>query len=142
MSLLLRIVAILQIAGGFYGLFSALPALLDGRASLALLAGMLLSGFALVAGVLLIEGHAQGERMSRIVQGLQVPLLATSWFSYAWHTGASVPLFLRFGRSVSADIDWSLPSQGLRLAAGGPATAVIGVNVLALVLWLVLWSRR
>jgi len=142
MSLLFRIVAILQIAGGFYGLFQLLPVLLIGRASVILVIGIILSGLALIAGVLLMEHRTSGERLSRIVQFLQIPLLAVPGFSYSWHVGAALPLTARFSPSFFVDLDWWLPSQALRLAIGQDSSLVIGVNLLALVLWLVLWSRR
>ncbi len=147
MSLLLRLVAILQIAGGFYGLVGGLNRLAGGMpggaALLVLVLGVLLSTFALVAGVLLLEGGAHAERLSRIVQALQIPLIATPAFSYAWHVGATLPLHLRFGRQVTAGIDWSAPSEGWRFAFDGGPTVVLGVNLLALVLWLVLrFARR
>lgn len=147
MSVLFRIVAILQIVGGFYGLATTLLRLVSGVpggvALLQLVCVLLLSTLALIAGVLLLEGHASGERLSRIVQALQIPLIATPWLSYAWHVGASVPLRFRFGREVSVGVDWSVPTQGFRLALDGPGTAVLGVNLLALALWLVLrFARR
>lgn len=147
MSLLFRCIAILQIAGGFYGLATALLRLfsggLGGTTLLMLVLGLLMSAFALWAGVLLLEGHALGERLSRFVQGLQIPLIGTPWLAYAWHTGAAVPLEVVFARSVRIDVDWSLPSQGWRLAMDGPATTALGVNLLALAFWLVLrFARR
>jgi len=142
MSLLFRFAAILQIAGGFYGLFQFLPVLFIGRASLIVVIGILLSGLALVAGVLLLENHASGERLSRIVQFLQIPLLAIPGFSYSWHVGAALPLTARLSPSFATDIDWWLPSQALRLGIGQNSSVLIGVNLLALILWLALWSRR
>jgi len=142
MSLLLRIVAILQIAGGFYGLFQLLPALLSGRVSLILMIGIILSGLALIAGVLLMEHHASGTRLSRVVQFLQIPLLTLPGFSYSWHVGAALPLTARLSPSFALDLDWRLPSQALQVAVGQNSSLVIGVNLLALVSWLVLWSRR
>jgi len=142
MPLLLRIVAVLQIAGGFYGLFQLLPVLLIGRADLIAVIGIILSGLALIAGVLLLEHRGAGERLSRIVQFLQIPLLAFPGFSYSWHVGAALPLTARLSPSFSVDFDWWLPSQALRLALGQQTSLVIGVNLLALLLWLALWSRR
>jgi len=142
MSLMFRIVAILQVAGGFYGLFQLLPVLLIGRASVILVIGIILSGLALIAGVLLMEHRASGERLSRIVQFLQIPLLAVPGFSYSWHVGAALPLTARLSPSFAVDLDWWLPSQSLRLAVGHNSSLVVGVNLLALLLWLVLWSRR
>jgi len=142
MSLLFRIIAILQIAGGFYGLFQLLPVLLIGRASVILVIGIILSGLALIAGVLLMENRASGERLSRVVQFLQIPLLAMPGFSYSWHVGAALPLTARLTPSITVDVDWWLPSQALRLAVGQNSSLMIGINLLALVSWLVLWSRR
>jgi len=142
MPLLFRLAAVLQIAGGFYGLFQFLPALLSGRASLIVVIGIILSGLALIAGILLLENHASGERLSRLVQFLQIPLLAMPGLSYSWHTGAALPLTARFAPGFAADIDWWLPSQALRLSIGQNSSLLIGVNLLALILWLALWSRR
>jgi len=142
MSLLFRIIAILQIAGGFYGLFQLLPTLLIGRASLITVIGIIFSGLALIAGVLLLENRGAGERLSRLVQFLQIPLLAMPGFSYSWHVGAALPLTARLSPSFAADFDWWLPSQALRLSVGHNSSLVIGVNLLALILWLALWSRR
>jgi len=142
MSLLFRIIAILQIAGGFYGLFQLLPVLLIGRASVITVIGIILSGLALVAGVLLMEARASGERLSRIVQFLQIPLLTVPGFSYSWHVGAWLPVRAQLSPAFAFDIDWYMPSQMLRLSVGHTSSLVIGVNLLALILWLVLWSRR
>jgi len=142
MSLLFRIVAILQIAGGFYGLFQLLPTLLIGRASLITVIGIIFSGLALVAGVLLMENRGSGERLSRMVQFLQIPLLAFPGFSYSWHVGAALPLTAKLSPAFAVNFDWWLPSQALRLSVGHNSSLVIGVNLLALILWLALWSRR
>jgi len=142
MTLLFRIVATLQIAGGFYGLFQLLPTLLIGRASLITVTGIILSTLALIAGVLLMENRTSGERLSRLVQFLQIPLLVLPGFSYSWHVGAALPVTARLSPSFAVDINWWLPSQALRLAVGHNSSLVIGINLLALILWLVLWSRR
>lgn len=147
MSLLFRIVAILQIAGGFYGLVTLLLRLLagghGGTGLLMLVIGLLMSAFALIAGVLLIEGNALGVTLSRIVQGLQIPVIGTDWLSYAWHTGATAPLTVVIGHRVTTDIDWSIPSQAWRLATGAHGTTVLGINLLALACWLLLrFARR
>jgi len=142
MFLLFRIVAILQIAGGFYGLFQATPALFAGRASLVVLIGVGLSILALVAGVLLLEGSTSGERLSRLVQALQIPVVVSPLFSYGWHLGAGIPLSLRLSPAFGFNFDWMLPSHGLHLGVGGTSSMVIGVNVLALGLWWVLWRLR
>jgi len=142
MSLVFRIIAILQIAGGFYGLLQTLPALLAGRASMVVVIGIVLFALALVAGVMLLEGHAAGVRLSRLVQLLQIPLLASPVFSYGWHVGARLPATLRLSPSFALNLDWAVPTQGLRLEVGGTASIIIGVNLLALVLWWLLWRLR
>jgi len=142
MSLLFRLVATLQIAGGFYGLFQLLPALLIGRANLMTVIGITVYTLALVAGVLLMEHGASGARLSRVVQFLQIPLLSLPGFGYGWHVGAGLPLTLQLSPGFSTHFDWWLPSQALRLVVGQTSSIVIGVNLLALFLWLVLWTRR
>jgi len=142
MSLLLRFTAILQIAGGFYGLLQLLPVLLIGRSDLNVIIGIILSGLALMAGMLLVENRASGERLSRIVQFLQIPLLTVPGFSYSWHVGAAIPLTARLTPSFTFDLDWWLPSQALQLSTGQNGSMMIGINLLALLLWLILWSKR
>jgi len=133
MSLVFRMIAVLQIAGGFYGLLQTLPVLLAGRASVVVVIGIVLFALALLAGVMLLEGHAAL---------LQIPLLASPVFSYGWHVGARLPATLRLSPSFALNLDWALPTQGLRLDVGGTASIVIGVNLLALVLWWLLWRLR
>jgi len=142
MPFLFRIVAVLQIAGGFYGLFQLLPVLLIGRADLIVVIGITFSGLALLAGILLMEQRTSGEHLSRMVQLLQIPILTLPGFSYSWHAGAAIPFSVSLSPSFNADIDWWLPSQALRLTVGGTSPILIGVNLLALILWLALLSRR
>jgi len=142
MSLLFRSVAILQIAGGFYGLFQTVPALFYGRASLTVLIGVALSILALIAGVLLMEDKSSGERLSQIVQALQIPLITSPLLSYGWHVGAGAPVRLQLAPSFKFHFDWLLPAHGLHLAVGGTSSFTLGVNLLALVLFWMLWRLR
>jgi hypothetical protein len=94
----------------------------------------------LVAGVLLVEGSERGVTLSRVAQLLQLPLLATPIFSYGLHAGAFLNLYTTV-HLARPWLDWSFGTQGFVLALAGPATARFGVNLLALLSWLVLRLR-
>ena len=77
---------------------------------------------------------------SRVAQLLQLPLLATPVFSYALHAGAYLNIHTTF-HLARPWLDWSFGTQGFVLAVAGPSVSHIGVNLLALVAWLVLKLR-
>ena len=112
-----------------------------GHDSLVAVIGLVLFGFVLVAGVLLLEGSEQGLRLSRWAQLLQVPLIATPVFSYALHSGAFINVFATLQASPRLGIDWHLATHGFVLAVAGPSISRLGVNLLALLSWLALRLR-
>ncbi|MEW5300676.1 MAG: hypothetical protein WDW36_003590 [Sanguina aurantia] len=118
-----RLIGILEIAGGFYGLVASLGRLLplgSTHASIIGLIGVALFGFVLVAGL---------------------PLLATPVFSYALSTGAFVNVFSTVHIPPHLVIDWHFGTQGFVLALAGPAASRVGINLLALLSWLALRLR-
>ncbi|TAL87736.1 MAG: hypothetical protein EPN74_00330 [Rhodanobacter sp.] len=142
-NILFRLIGILEIAGGLYGVAAMLRRLLpfhSTHGSVLALLGLALFGFVLAAGVQLVDGSERGVRMSRWAQLLQVPLIATPVFSYALHCGAYLNLYdtLHLARPW---LDWNLGSQGFGLALTGPAHARFGVNLLAVLSWLALKLR-
>ncbi|MHB1272900.1 MAG: hypothetical protein ACYCZD_09070 [Rhodanobacter sp.] len=142
--ILFRLIGILEIAGGFYGVTAALRRLLplgSTHESVVALIALALFGFVLVAGVQLLDNSERGVRMSRWAQWLQLPLLATPMFSYALHSGAFVNVYATLQLAPRLGIDWHVGSQGFLLAAGGPAVSRLGINLLALLSWLVLKLR-
>jgi len=143
-SFLFRLIGILQIAGGLYGVAAMLHRLLPLRGthdSLFALLGLAVFAFVLVAGVLLVEGHERGVTLSRWAQLLQLPLIATPVFSYALHCGAYLNVFASIHASPRLGLDWHLGSQGFVLAIAGPGISRIGINLLALLSWLALRLR-
>ena len=142
-TFLFRLIGILEIAGGLIGAAAMLHRLLPlggGANSIHALIGLLLFGFVLVAGVLLLEGHERGVRLSGWAQLLQLPLLATPVFSYGLHAGAYLNIHTTF-HLARPWLDWSFGTQGFVLALAGPSVSRIGVNLLAVVSWLVLKLR-
>lgn len=142
-STLFRLIGMLEIAGGLYGAAFAVRRLLpmgSTYTTLHALVALFAFGFVLVAGVLLVEGSERGVAYSRIAQLLQLPLLATPIFSYALHAGAYANLFTTM-HLARPWLDWSLGTQGFVLALAGPATARFGINLLALLSWLILKLR-
>jgi hypothetical protein len=143
-SFLFRLIGILEIAGGFLGVVASVRRLLplgSTYETLMALIGLALFGFILIAGVLLMEGSERGVAFSRVAQLLQLPLLATPVLSYALHSGAFINVFATLQASPRLGIDWHLGMHGFVLAVAGPAVSRIGINLLALLSWLVLRLR-
>ena len=143
-NFLFRLIGILEVAGGLYGVAVMLRRLLplgSTHDSIVALIGLLLFGFVLVAGVLLLEGSESGVRLSRWAQLLQLPLIATPVFSYALYSGAFVNVFATLQSTPHLGVDWRLGSQGFVLALAGPSVSRLGINLLALLSWLVLRLR-
>ena len=141
---LFRLIGILEVGGGLYGVAAMLRRLLplgSTHDSVVALIGLALFGFVLAAGVQLIDGSERGIRMSLWAQLLQVPLIATPVFSYALHSGAFINVFAILHSTPRLDIDWHLGSQGFVLAVAGPVVSRLGINLLALLSWLVLRFR-
>lgn len=143
-SFLFRLIGILEIAGGFLGVVAMIRRLLPlGSTYEALMAliGLALFGFILIAGVLLLEGSERGVTLSRVAQLLQLPLLATPIFSYALHAGGYVNVFAVIHGGIRLGLDYHIGSHGFVLAIAGPAVSRVGINLLALLSWLVLKLR-
>jgi hypothetical protein len=143
-TILFRLIGILEIGGGLYGVAAMLHRLLpfgSARDSVIALIGLALYGFVLTAGVQLISGNERGVRMSIGAQLLQLPLIALPVFSYALHCGAFVNVFATLQAAPRLGIDWHFGSQGFVLAMGGPSVSRLGINLLALLSWLVLRFR-
>jgi hypothetical protein len=143
-TIFFRLIGTLEIAGGLYGVVAMLRRLLPlGSTHDPLVAaiGLLLFGFVLVAGVLLLEGSERGIQWSRWAQLLQLPLIATPVFSYALHSGAFVNVFASLQGSPRLGLDWHLATQGFLLEVGGPSVSRLGINLLALLSWLALRLR-
>ena len=142
--ILFRLIGILEIAGGLYGVAVALHRLLpfgSAHESVIALISLALYGFVLAAGVQLLDGGDRGVRMSSWAQLLQLPLIALPIFSYALHCGAFVNMFATLQAAPRLGIDWHFGSQGFVLALAGPGVSRLGINLLALLSWLVLRLR-
>jgi hypothetical protein len=142
--ILFRLIGILEIAGGLYGVAAALHRLLpfgSAHESVIALISLALYGFVLAAGVQLLDGSDRGVRMSSWAQLLQLPLIALPIFSYALHCGAFVNVFATLQATPRLGIDWHFGSQGFVLALAGPGVSRLGINLLALLSWLVLRLR-
>ena len=140
---LFRLIGVFEIAGGLYGLAQMLQRLLPfgQHDSVVSLLGLVLYGFVLAAGIQLVAGSEQGVRMSRWAQLLQLPLIALPVFSYGLHCGAFVNVFATLQATPRLGIDWHVGSQGFMLAIAGPSVSHLGINLLALLSWLVLRLR-
>ncbi|NII11315.1 hypothetical protein [Oleiagrimonas sp. C23AA] len=144
-QLLFRVIGILQIAGGLFGLAAMIQRLYPWgmRADVIIaILGALAFGFILVSGVLLIEGRESGVRLSRWAQLLQLPLIATPWFSYSLHAGAFANVLVLVHKPLGLVYSFGLADYHWLAAIAGPSTPRIGINVVALIAWLVLRLRR
>lgn len=142
-NFLFRLIGILEVAGGFFGMVNMLRRLLPfgSHDSLVAVIGLILYAFVLVAGVMLLENSERGVTFSSWAQLLQLPLVATPIFSYALHCGGYVNVFATLHLPVRLDLDWHFGSEGFVLAVAGPAMSRIGLNLLALLSWLALRLR-
>ena len=142
-TILFRLIGILEIAGGLYGVGAMLRRLLPlgstHESRLALL-GLVVFGFVLAAGVQLVDGSERGVRMSSWAQLLQLPLIATPIFSYAMHCGAYLNIYTTL-HMARPWLDWNFGTQGFGLALAGPTVPRFGINLLALLSWLALKLR-
>ena len=142
--ILFRLIGILEIAGGFYGVVAALRRLLplgSTHESIFTLIDLAVFAFVLIAVVLLLDNSERGITFSRWAQLLQVPLIATSVFTYALSSGAFVNVFSTLHMPPHLALDWRFGTQGFVLATSGPGTSRIGINLLALLSWLALRFR-
>jgi len=142
-NILFRLIGILEVAGGCYGMILMLYRLLPFRASDSVLAliGLALYAFVLVAGVLLLENDERGVRWSGWAQLLQLPLIATPVFTYALYSGGYVNVFATLHLPPHLELASHFASQGFMLRVGGPAAPHLGINLLALLSWLALKLR-
>ncbi len=143
-TILFRLIGILEVGGGLYGVAAMLRHLLplgSTHDSVIALIGLAVFGFVLAAGVQLIDGSERGIRMSLWAQLLQIPLIATPVFSYGLHSGAFANVFVTLHNTPRLGIDWYLGTQGLVLALAGPVVSRLGINLLALLSWLALRLR-
>ncbi len=143
-NFLFRLIGILEVAGGFYGVVNMARRLFplgSTHESLLAVIGLLLYGFVLIAGVMLLEGSERGVAFSSWAQLLQLPLIATPILSYALHCGAFVNVYATLHLPVRLGLDWHFGSEGFVLAVAGPGLSRIGINLLALLSWLALRLR-
>lgn len=142
---LLRLIGVLEIAGGLFGLVDQVERLFPWGGMLDMiraLIGVVVFALLLVAGVLLLERHAAGTRLSRWMQLAQLPVVATPFFSYALYAGARLDLGLVIHKPLSAFIHADIGRWHWLLAPAGPRTWHLGINLAALAAWLVLrWKR-
>ncbi|WP_243050751.1 hypothetical protein [Dyella sp. RRB7] len=143
-NFLFRLIGILEVAGGFFGMVNMLRRLIpfgSTHDSIVAVIALVLYVFVLVAGVLLLEGSERGVTLSGWAQLLQLPLVATPVLSYALHCGAFVNVFATLQMAPRLELDWHFGSEGFVLAVAGPGVSRLGINLLALLSWLALRLR-
>jgi hypothetical protein len=142
-NFLFRLIGILEVAGGFFGMVNMLRRLLPfgTHDSIVAVIGLLFYAFVLMAGVMLLENSERGVTFSSWAQLLQLPLIATPILSYGFHCGAFVNVYASLHLPVQLWLDWRVASEGFVLAVAGPGVSRLGINLLALLSWLALRLR-
>ena len=141
--LIARLIGILEIAGGLFGLFIYGARAFELRTPLPfalLLLGALAFAFALIAGVKLLEGDERGWRWSSWVQLAQIPILATPFVAYGWNVGVTSGLVMRLGGGWS--FGYRLPSAEWLLRLGQGHGWFLGINFVAVIAFLLLRLAR
>lgn len=142
-TLIARLIGILEIAGGLFGLITYGARAFELRAPLPfalLLFGALAFAFALAAGVQLLEGDERGWRWSSWVQLAQIPILGTPIAGYGWNVGAIAELGARLGGGWR--FGYQLPSVGWLLRVGDGHGWFLGINFVAVIAFLLLRLAR
>jgi hypothetical protein len=134
-----RLLLILMIGGGFVGI--ALTAQAFSRADrviayIALLAFVALNGYGIFLGVRLSDGSVPLRHL-RFYFALQIPFISSPIIAYRFATGLQVTIAMMQSGLRS---DWRLGSEG-QLAILSPALWRIGINVVAVAIVLLLYSR-
>ncbi len=142
-ALIARLVGILEIAGGLFGLsiygarafelHAPLPFVLT-------LLGALAFALALIAGVKLLEGDERGWRWSSWLQLAQIPILATPFVTFGWNVGVSAGLVARLGGGWN--FGYRLPSAEWMLSLGEGHGWFLGFNFIAVIAFLLLRLAR
>jgi len=142
-TFLFRLIGILEVAGGFFGMVTMIRRLLPfgSHDSIVAVIGLVFYAFVMVAGVLLLENSERGITFSSWAQLLQLPLIATPIFSYGFHCGAFVNVYASLHIPMQLWLDWHVASEGFVLAVAGPSLSRLGINLLALLSWLALRFR-
>lgn len=142
-NFLFRLIGILEVAGGFFGMVNMLRRLLPfgSHDSIVAVIGLFFYVFVLMAGVMLLENSERGVTFSGWAQLMQLPLIATPILSYGFHCGAFVNVYASLHLPVQLGLDWHVGSEGFLLAVAGPGVARLGINLLALLSWLALRLR-
>lgn len=142
---LLRLIGVFEIAGGLFGLVAEIERLFPWGTMpdmISALVGSVAFALLLVAGVLLLEHHAAGTRLSRWMQLAQLPVIGTPFFSYALYAGARLDLDVMIHRPLSLVINADIGRWHWLLAPAGPHDWRLGINLVALAAWLILrWKR-
>lgn len=142
-TFLFRLIGILEVAGGFFGMVNMLRRLLPfgTHDSIVAVIGFAFYAFVMVAGALLLENSERGITFSSWAQLMQLPLIATPVLSYGFHCGAFVNIYASLHLPVQLGLDWHVGSEGFLLAVAGPSVSRLGINLLALLSWLALRFR-
>lgn len=139
--MLRRLVGVLLVFGGGYGLLevvSALSSQLSNAQVFSNILFFLLYTWSVVTGILVIENQSKGWLWAKIILLMQIPVLKTSIISFKFMVGlswsadfAAKQVKFRYVSGAEYKLDF-LVTHSLSL----------GINIIALILFLLIWRRE
>jgi len=141
----LKVIAFLEIGGGIVGIigpFAFTPDLLSIKLGklFVQLAFLLPMSLSIVAGVLLWKGTYQGLMLSRIVQGMQIPILIYHRVLYEFYTGLG--LYVSLKGIFKIQIEPLLGAIFRFRVLDEPRYESVGINLIALLAFWYLMRNR
>lgn len=143
-SVVRRIVGIIQIGGGFTGAVAAVREL-AGNSTITVDAAFIITCVFLLAflllilaGMWLLENNSHGTKLSLWLQAFQIPWFSSPFFTYKFFAGFHFTLFWLGNQS---GMEYWVGSRWALLFDGG-STWGVGLNVFALVVFIILYRSR
>jgi len=140
-DLLRRLVGVLLVFGGGYGLLEVVGALSSQLSSAQVFSNILfflLYAWSVLTGILVIENQSKGWFWAKIILLMQIPVLKTSIISFKFMVG------------LSWSADFAATQVKFRYVSGAEykldffvtRSLSLGLNIIALILFLLIWRRE
>jgi len=136
-----RLIGVMLVFGGGYGLFDVVQSLRRPLSDISVFIHVLfflMYTWSIVAGIFVFENQGKGWLWAKILLLIQIPVIKTSVISYQFMVGAGL------------NADFAAAQVRFRLATGAEYdldffvthALSLGVNIIALVLFLFIWKRE
>ena len=139
--MLRRLIGVLLVFGGGDGLLKVVNTLSNPLSSTQVFANILfflLFTWAIITGILVIENQSKGWLWAKILFLIQIPIVKTSFINYKFMVGldwsadfATTQITFRYSSGADYSLDL-FTNHALSL----------GVNIVALILFLLIWRRE